>query len=64
MFKLLQGASIFSKLDLCNAYHLVHIREGDGWKMPFNTPVGHYEYYVMLFGLTNAVEVFQALMTC
>ena len=28
-FKLLQGATTFTKLDLWNAYHLVHIREGD-----------------------------------
>lgn len=31
-FKLLQRASIFTKLDLHNAYHLVHIRQGDEWK--------------------------------
>lgn len=25
-FKLLQGAKVFTKLDLCNAYHLVCIK--------------------------------------
>ncbi len=39
-FELLQGAAIFTKLDLCNAYHLVRIREGDEWKTAFNTPTG------------------------
>ncbi|KAI3353947.1 hypothetical protein L3Q82_005146 [Scortum barcoo] len=40
-FELLQQARIFTKLDLRNVYHLVRIREGDEWKMGFNTPTGH-----------------------
>ncbi|KAI3352597.1 hypothetical protein L3Q82_005532 [Scortum barcoo] len=47
-FEPFHQATIFSKLDLRNAYHLVRIREGDEWKTAFNTPLGHFEYQLEL----------------
>uniref|UniRef100_A0A8K9V3S6 Gypsy retrotransposon integrase-like protein 1 n=1 Tax=Oncorhynchus mykiss TaxID=8022 RepID=A0A8K9V3S6_ONCMY len=32
------------------------------WKTAFNTPLGHFEYRVLPFGLANAPAVFQALV--
>lgn len=59
----LQSATMFSKLDIRNAYHLVRKKEGDEWKTAFSTPFGRFEYLVMPFRLTNAPAVFQALVS-
>ncbi len=40
----------------------MRIKEGDEWKTAFNTPLGHFEYQVLPFGLVNAPAVFQALV--
>ncbi|SAL96256.1 hypothetical protein [Absidia glauca] len=62
MIDRLSSSSIFTKLDIRNAYHRVRIAKGDEWKTAFRTRYGHFEYLVMPFGLTNAPASFQALI--
>ena len=54
-----KGSKIFTRLDLRSAYNLVRIKEGHEYLTAFRTPIGHFEYLVMPFGLRNAPSVFQ-----
>lgn len=58
-FDRLGRAKRFKQLDLTNFYHRIRIKKGNEWKMAFRTRYGHFEYQVMLFGLSNAPASFQ-----
>ena len=51
LFDQLQGACVFSKIDLRSGYYQLKI-----------TRYGHYEFVVMSFGLTNAPAAFMSLI--
>jgi hypothetical protein len=62
LFDQMKGKKVFSKINLGLGYHQLQIKEDDVPKTAFKMRFGHYEFTVLLFGLTNTLGVFMSLM--
>ena len=50
----------FTQLYLTSAYHQMRIKEGDKWKIAFQTWYSHFEYQIIPFDLINVPGSFQS----
>jgi len=62
LFDQLEGARVFSKIDLRSRYYQIKIKEQDVPKNTFRTRYRHYKILVLPFGLINTPTLFVDLM--
>jgi hypothetical protein len=56
------GSAYFTSLDLTSGYHEILISKEDWPKTAFRTPFCHFQFKVLIEGLTNAPATFQTVM--
>ena len=64
VLEVLQGAKVFSSLDLCNGYHQVELHPRDRPKTAICTEFGLFEWNVLPMGLSTSPSIFQRIMDC
>lgn len=55
-------ACVFNKIDLRSGYYQIHVKLEDIPKTAFRIRYRHYEYSVILFGMSNASGLFMEHM--
>lgn len=60
----LNGATIFSKLDLKSGYHQLELEEQCIYITTFSTHLGLFRYKRLNFGISSASEIFQETIRC
>ena len=58
----LNGATVFSKLDMRSGYHQLELEPVSRYITTFATHVGLYRYRRLNFGLSSAREIFQDII--
>ncbi len=58
----LQGATVFSALDLASGFYHIEVEEGDKEKLAFRSEHGLFEFNVLPFGVSNGPSTFQRAM--
>ena len=62
--KTIVASKYISKMDVISAFHRICVKDGDEWKIAFNTHFGLYEWLVTPFVLTGAPTTFQRYINC
>ena len=58
----IEGARVFTSLDLRASYHQIRMRPEDEHKTAFKTHSGHFEFRVLPYGVTGGPPTFQGGM--